>query len=232
MDTVRAEDSLRPIVVAALTLGVAVAAFGSAFGVGAVSAGGSVAQACVMSLLVFTGASQFSVVSVVAAGGSTGAALGGAMLLAARNGVYGLAMSRVISGSLLTRLLAAHLTLDETTAMAMRHTDRRHQRAAFWITGATIFVLWNVGTLAGALVGSAVDPTDYGLDAAFPAGYVAMVAPHLRTRLGLLAAVLGATICLALIPVTPVGVPILCSAAAILVGLPLPTSETQGRRDR
>lgn len=222
MTTPSAEDSLRPIVVAALTLGVAVAVFGATFGVGAVAAGGSVAQACVMSVLTLTGASQFSAVSVVAAGGSTTAALGGAMLLAARNGVYGLAMSRIITGSLLTRLVAAHLTLDETTAMATKHPDRRQQRAAFWITGATVFGFWNVGTLAGALAGSAIDPADFGLDAAFPAGFVAMVAPHLRTRRGLRAAVLGACICVALIPLTPVGVPILCAAAAVLVGLPLP----------
>ena len=92
------------MVTASLTLGVAVGVFAVAFGVGAVAAGGSVAQTCVMSLLVFTGASQFSAVSVVAAGGTTAAALGGAMLLAARNGVYGLAMSRLIGGSLARRL--------------------------------------------------------------------------------------------------------------------------------
>lgn len=229
MNTASAEDSLRPIVVAALTLGVAVGVFGATFGVGAVSAGGSVAQACAMSLLTLTGASQFSAVSVVAAGGSTSAALGGAMLLAARNGVYGLAMSRVITGSLLTRLVAAHLTLDETTAMAARHAERRDQRAAFWITGAAVFGFWNVGTLVGALVGSAIDPADFGLDAAFPAGFVAMVAPHLRTRRGLLAAVLGAGVCLALIPVAPIGVPVLCAAAAILIGLPLPTPRAETR---
>ena len=111
------------MVTASATLGAVVGVFGVAFGVGAVSAGGSVAQACAMSLLVFTGASQFSAVSVIAAGGTTAAALGGAMLLAARNGVYGLAMSRILGGSLAARLVAAQLTIDESTAMATAQTE-------------------------------------------------------------------------------------------------------------
>jgi 4-azaleucine resistance transporter AzlC len=210
---------------ASVTLGAAVGVFAVAFGVGAVAAGGSVVQACAMSLLVFTGASQFSAVSVVASGGTTTAALGGAMLLAARNGVYGLAMSRLIGGSLFTRLAAAHLTLDESTAMATAQTDPRAQRTAFWITGGAVFLFWNVGTLIGALAGSAIDPQTYGLDAAFPAGFVAMVAPHLRHRLGLLAGALGAAICLVLIPFTPIGVPILCASAAVLLGVPARTEQ-------
>jgi len=169
---------------------------------------------------VFTGASQFSAVSVIAAGGTTTAALGGAMLLAARNAVYALAMSRVIRGSLLRRLLAAQLVIDESTAMALAQDDPEHQRVAFWTTGLTVFACWNLATLIGALVGTSIDPTALGLDAAFPAGFVAMVAPHLRTRRGLVAGVLGATICLLTVPWTPIGVPILCAGAAVLVGLP------------
>jgi 4-azaleucine resistance transporter AzlC len=214
------EVERRDVVVAGLTLGAVVSVFGLAFGVGAVSAGGSVAQTCVMSLLVFTGASQFSAVSVVAGGGTTGAALGGAMLLAARNGVYGLTVSRIIGGSLAKRLLAAHLIIDESTAMATAQRDPHARRVAFWVTGLAVYVSWNLGTLIGALAGSAIDPQTYGLDAAFPAGFVAMVAPQLRERTGLIAGVLGAAICLVLIPFTPVGVPILCSSAAVLVGIP------------
>ena len=111
-----------------------------------------------MSLLVFTGASQFSAVSVVAAGGSTAAALGGALLLAARNGVYGWRCRG-------PRRLARHRgssppswSIDESTAMATAQTDARAQRAAFWITGVSVFVFWNLGTLVGALAGSAIDP--------------------------------------------------------------------------
>jgi len=212
----------RSVIGASVMLGVAIGVFGLTFGVGAVSAGSSVAQACAMSLLVFTGASQLSAVSVIAAGGSTASALGGAVILAARNGVYGLAMAPIVTGSLPKRLLAAHLVIDETTAMATAQPDDDRRRAAFWATGLALFVCWNVGTLLGALAGTAVDPKTLGLDAAFPAAYLAMVVPHLRHRTGRWAGIAGAAICLALIPFTPVGVPILCASAAILLGVPRP----------
>ena len=214
--------AMRPVVVASLTIGIAAGVFAIAFGVGAVSAGGSVLQTCVMSLLVFTGASQFSAVSVVDSGGSTASALGGAMLLAARNGVYGLTMARHIDGSLARRLVAAQLTIDESTAMATAQDDPDARRAAFWITGCAIFVCWNLGTLIGALAGEAIDPQTYGLDAAFPAGFVAMLAPHLRTRTGRAVGLVGALICVALVPFVPIGVPILCAATAVLIGLRAP----------
>jgi 4-azaleucine resistance transporter AzlC len=213
---------MRPVVSASLTIGVAAGVFAIAFGVGAVAAGGSVLQTCVMSLLVFTGASQFSAVSVIGSGGSTASALGGAMLLAARNGVYGLTMARHLDGSLGRRLLAAQLTIDESTAMATAQDDADDTRAAFWITGCAVYACWNVGTLIGALAGEAINPETFGLDAAFPAGFVAMLAPHLRTRIGRQVAILGALICLVLIPFAPIGVPILCAAAAALLGLRAP----------
>src|SRR5688500_13417072 len=133
-----------------------------------------------MSLLVFTGASQLSAVSVIGAGGSAGSALGGALLLAARNGVYGLTMAGRLRGRLATRLVAAQLTLDESTAMASAQDDPRAQRVAFWSTGASIYVCWNIGTLVGALAGSSIDPETYGLDGAFPAAFVGMLWPQLR----------------------------------------------------
>ena len=213
------DPRMRPVVTACITLGLALGVFGASFGVGAVTAGASVAQACVISLLVFTGASQFSAVSVIGAGGSTASALGGALLLAARNGVYGLAMARRLDGSLGRRLLAAQLTIDESTAMSAAQTDPVTQRLAFWITGVSLYVFWNLGTLLGALAGTAIDPKTFGLDAAFPAAYVAMVSPLLRDRRGRLAAALGALICVSVIPFVPVGIPILCAALAILVGV-------------
>jgi 4-azaleucine resistance transporter AzlC len=175
-----------------------------------------------MSLLVFTGASQFSAITVLIAGGSYASALGGALVLGARNGVYGLAMSPHLRGRLGTRLLAAQLTIDETTSMAMAQADERMRRIAFWVTAATLFLFWNLGTLVGALAGQAIDTKRFGLDAAFPAAYIAMVWPLLRSRRSIIAVVLGSTICLVLIPFTPIGVPILCSALAVLVGVPAP----------
>ena len=213
---------LRPVVSASVTLGAVVGVFGIVFGVGAVSAGGSVLQACVMSLLVFTGASQFAAVSVIDGGGSTGSAMSSAMLLAARNGVYGLTMARHLDGSLTRRLVAAQLTIDESTAMATAQTDRRSSSAAFWITGLSVYLFWNLGTLIGAVAGSSINPETYGLDAAFPAGFVAMVAPHFSTSNGRLAGILGGVICLVTIPFVPVGMSILCAGAAVLVGVRRP----------
>jgi 4-azaleucine resistance transporter AzlC len=218
MTTLR-DPRRRPVITASVTLGLAVGVYAVSFGVGAVSAGASVTQTCAMSLLVFTGASQFSAVSVIGAGGSVTSALGSSLLLAARNGVYGLAMARRLPGSLGQRLVAAQLTIDESTAMSAAQTEPDAQRTAFWVTGMSIYVFWNLGTLLGALAGTAIDPKTFGLDAAFPAAFVAMLWPLLRDRRGLLAAACGATICLALIPFTPVGVPILCAASAVLIGV-------------
>ncbi len=213
---------LRPIAIASVTLGAAVGTFGFVFGVGTVAAGGSVLQACAMSLLVFTGASQFSAVSVIDGGGSTASALGSGLLLAARNSVYGLTMARHLDGSLGRRMIAAQLVIDESTAMSTSQSTSRERSAAFWMTGLSVFVFWNIGTLIGALVGTSINPQTFGLDAAFPAGFVAMVAPHFRHSEGRKAGVLGALICVALIPFTPIGVPILCAATAVLVGVRQP----------
>lgn len=209
----------RSVVSAGVVLGAAVGVFGIAFGVGAVAAGGSVWQTVAMSLLVFTGASQFAAVSVISSGGGLAAALGGASLLAARNGVYALTMSRHLRGRLPTRLVAAQITIDESTAMATAQSEPSAIRRAFWVTGLSVYVFWNLGTLIGALAGSAIEPERWGLDAAFPAGFVAMVAPHLEHRLGRRAAVGGAVIALVAIPFVPVGLPILCAGLAVLVGV-------------
>lgn len=220
------DDDLREVAAASVTLGAVVGVFGIVFGVGAVAAGGSVAQACAMSLLVFTGASQFTAVSVIAGGGSTASALGGAMVLAVRNGVYGLALARDLRGGLARRVVAAQLTIDESTAMATAQREPRHRAAAFWITGGSVYVFWNLGTLLGALAGTTIDPETYGLDAAVPAAFVAMVAPQFRTARGRVAGALGAAICLATIPFVPVGLSVLCAAVAILVGVPAEDDDT------
>lgn len=214
------DERLRSVFAACVTLGVAVGVFAVSFGVSSVAAGATVAQTCALSLLVFTGASQVSAISVIASGGSGASAFGGAAVLAARNAVYGLAMAPHMKGRLPIRLLAAQLTIDESTAMAAAQDDEQHRRAAFWITGVSVYVFWNLGTVIGALVGSSIDPERYGLDAAFPAAFVAVLFPLLRDRRAALAATIGAVVCAALIPFTPVGVPILCAAAGILVGVP------------
>lgn len=217
-----ADGETRSLTSACVVLGAAVGVFGIAFGVGSVAAGATIAMTCAMSLLVFTGASQFSAVSVIAAGGGVASALAGASLLAARNAVYGLTMSRHLHGSVGVRLVAAQLTIDESTAMATARSDPTARRRAFWITGASVYVFWNLGTLLGAMIGTAVDPSVVGLDAAFPAGFVAMVMPHLRHRPGRMAGLIGALACLATIPFLPVGLPILCASVGILVAVRRP----------
>lgn len=210
---------VRAVVVSSLTLSGAVGVFALSFGVLAVSAGASVAQTCALSLFTFTGASQLSAMSVIATGGTAGAALGGALLLAARNFVYGLALAPIMKGSLRTRLLASHFVIDETTAMTTAQSDPHLRKVAFWTTALSLFLFWNLGTFAGALLGNGIDPQKYGLDVAFTAAFVAMLAPHLRTSKGRQAATLGALICLVLIPSAPIGVPILAAGLAVFIGL-------------
>ena len=222
----RAPDARR-FISASLMIGIAFVIFGASFGVLSVSAGASVAQSCAMSLLVFTGASQMSAVSVLASGGTVASAFGGAVLLSGRNAVYGLAMSPVLKeGSLASRLLGAQWVIDETTAIFSAETDPTTRRTAFWISGAILYASWNIGTLLGALVGTSINPSDFGLDAAFPVMFTAMIAPHLRTSVGRKAALFGAVAAVALAPFMPIGLPILVSALGMLFGIK-PTSSEQ-----
>lgn len=203
-----------------IALGLAVGVFGLSFGVLASTSGLSTAKACALSLLVFTGASQFAAVGVVAAGGSPLSALGSALLLAARNAAYGLALSPVLPGGAGRRLVAAQLVIDESTAMSAAQPTPVDAATAFWVTGVSVFVCWNLGTVVGALAGNAIgDPATLGLDAAFPAGFIALAAPHLRQRRGRAAALAGAAIALVLLPLTPAGTPILAASLGVVPAL-------------
>ena len=202
----------------AVAIGVAAGAYAVSYGVLAVAAGLSVAQTCAMSLLVFTGATQFAVVGVLGAGGSIAAALGPGLLLAARNAVYGLSMARVLRGGRPVRALKAQLVIDETTAMARAHEDDPER--AFLATGFSVFFFWNVGTLSGALLGSGIgDVRDYGLDAMFPAAFLALLAPQLRHPGAPVTAIVGACVAVALLPFAPAGVPILAALLGLVPGI-------------
>jgi len=223
----------RRFVSASLIIGVAFVIFGMSFGVLAVSANASIAQATVMSLLVFTGASQMSAVSVLASGGTAASAFGGAVLLAGRNAVYGLALSPVLrSSSLPARLLGAQWVIDETTAMVTAEDNDTARRTAFWISAPILYVSWCSGTFVGAVIGSNINPNDFGLDAAFPVMFIAMLAPHLRTQTGRRAAIFGALAAVLLAPFMPIGLPILVSALGMLFGLspsePAPQNVSDG----
>lgn len=208
-----------------IAIGVAVSVVGVAFGVLARSSGLSVAKTCAMSLLVFTGASQFAVVSITAAGGSVGAALGSALLLSARNGLYGPVVAQWFRNRPLVECLAVtQIVIDESTGIGAAQGDAltedpRDARTGFLVAGLTIYVGWNIGTLLGALAGDIVgDTSRWGLDAAFPAAYLSLLVPHLRSRPGQVAAAVAATLVVAGIPLLPTGVPVLVAALGAVPG--------------
>ncbi len=170
-----------------------------------------------LSLATFTGASQFTFVSVLSAGGSVAAALPPALLLAARNSVYALSLREVFGRGRVRRALEAQLVIDESTAMAHARSDPAGKRRAFLSTGLAVFVFWNTGTLIGALAGGALtDPRDLGLDALFPAVFMALLAPQLRRPGAPAAAIAGALVAFVLVPLTPAGVPAMAAAAVAI----------------
>lgn len=211
----------------ALSIGVAVGAYAISFGAVSVAAGLDVLQTQALSALMFTGASQFAFVGVVAAGGGLVAAVLTAWLLGLRNGLYALHLATVLSPPLRPgrlrgwrRLGAAQFTIDESTAMALAYEgDPEATRRAFWATGWSVFVLWNLGTLLGALgAASLSDPKVLGLDAAIPAGFLALLWPRLVDRSAWALAVTSGVLALALAPVLRPGIPVLAGAGVAVLG--------------
>jgi 4-azaleucine resistance transporter AzlC len=201
-------------------IGIAVGVYGISFGVLAVAAGMSPAQACVMSMLVFTGASQFAFVGVISAGGGAFAAMSPAVLLAVRNAAYGLSLAPILPRPLRARVLLAQFVIDESTAMARAEDDPAAARRAFLATGVSVWLCWTVGTLAGALLGGGLgDPRAFGLDAVFPAAFLALLAPQLRRPGAPGAAAAGAAIALLTLPFAPAGVPVAAALAGVAPGL-------------
>ncbi len=216
----------------ALIIGAATGVFGAAFGVLSVSTGLSVAKTMALSLLVFTGASQFAAVGVIGAGGSQVTAVASALLLAARNSFYGLALTRYLTARLTGRALAAQLVIDESTALSMAQADPADREKAFLACGLSVFTFWNLGTVAGAVGGGAIgDPAALGLDAAFPAGFIALAAPAFGHRRGLVAALVGATVALVATPLVRPGVPILLASVGAVVALAVPADEAGGAEE-
>ncbi|MFI6388325.1 AzlC family ABC transporter permease [Nonomuraea sp. NPDC050547] len=202
-----------------LGVGLAVGLSGVAFGAAAVTAGLDVAQACVLSLLTFTGASQFALTGAVGAGGDLVSATAGALLLGTRNTLYGLRLADLLQVRGGRRAVTAHGVIDESTAVALAQPNPAAARAGFTTTFVTLYVMWNLTTLAGALGTSFLgDPGMLGLDVVGPATFLAILWPRLRERSELRTlALTGALIALAATPFLPPGVPVLVAAAAVLV---------------
>lgn len=213
----------RTIVRDGIAVGVATGAYGISFGAISVAAGLSVLQTCALSLLVFTGASQFALVGVIAAGGApmSGAVTG--LLLGTRNTLYGLRLAPLLAWRGWRRAAAAQLVIDESTAMSVTRETREAARVGFLSTGLAVFTLWNLATLGGAVAGEALgDPRTYGLDAAVGAAFLALLWPRLRDRRNQVTAVLAVALALSLVPVTAPGVPVL-AAALVALGVGLAT---------
>ena len=204
-----------------LGVGVATGAYGVGFGAVSVASGLSVAQTCALSFFVFTGASQFALVGVIAAGGAPISGALTALLLGTRNTLYGLRLAPLLAWTGWRRAAAAQVLIDESTAMSVTRESTPAARLGFLTTGVSVFVLWNLATLAGALAGSSIgDPRTYGLDAAVGAAFLALLWPRLRSRRNQLVAAAAAVVALATVPIVPAGVPVLAAAAvALLAGV-------------
>lgn len=208
----------RRITSTALGIGIATGAYGLSFGAISVASGVPPLQTQAVSLLMFTGASQFALVGVLGAGGGAVAAVLTAWLLGTRNGLYALSLAPILNVHGTRRLAAAQLTIDESTAMALAHPEPpAAARRAFWSTGLAVYVLWNLGTLVGAL-GAAVidDPATLGLDAAIPAGFLALLWPRLVGRTMWAVATAGAVVALVLTPLLRPGMPVLAAGIVAL----------------
>ena len=198
-------------------------AYGVAFGAAAVANGFSVLQSCLLSLLTFSGASQFAVIGVMGSGGSALSAIATASLLGSRNGLYGVLMAPILKVRGLKRIVAAHITIDESTGVSLSQEPRGLQamREGFWLTGFGVFIFWNLFTLAGAIGAKSMgDPSAWGLDAAVPAAFLGLVWPRLKSSTDKSLAIVAAVFAVATTPFLPAGLPIIGTALlAVAAGL-------------
>lgn len=196
-----------------LSLSVAVGLYGISFGALGVAAGLSVVQACALSLVMFTGGSQFAFIGVIAGGGAPPAAFAAASLLSIRNAIYAVQLNALLKPPRWLRALQAQFTIDESTATAVAQDATDEQRRGFWTAGLGVFLLWNVFTVVGALLGEQLgDPRVWGLDGAASAAFLGLLWPRLRAREPVVIAVVAAAVTLIAVPVVPAGLPIVLAA--------------------
>lgn len=206
-----------------LSVALAVSAYGISFGALSVAAGLDVWQTSVLSLLMFTGGSQFALIGIIASGGIAAgpAAIAASALLGSRNSLYAIRMAPIIGSGFFRRFAAAWLTIDESTAVATAQPTLRSQRIGFWVTGVGIFIGWNLTTLIGALIGDLLgDVRQYGLDAAAAAAFLGLLWPRLKQLQPIVVAIAAAVVATVLTPSLPPGLPILAAAlVAVIVGV-------------
>lgn len=221
-----------PAVRVGLSLGIATGLYGISFGALSIAAGLTFWQTQALSALMFTGGSQFAFIGVLSGGGAGAAALGAASLLGVRNTVYGMTMNALLRPRSWRKLLAAHMTIDESNAAASAQSSRVEQGRGFWVAGVSVFVFWNIFTAVGAVLGDALgDPGRWGLDGAAVAAFLGLLWPRLREREPLAVAVVCGVVTAICIPVLPSGIPVLVAAVVALAwGLLGAASARRGTR--
>jgi 4-azaleucine resistance transporter AzlC len=207
----------RTILRDALAISVAVGFIGVSFGVIATARGVSALQAQAMSLFVFAGASQFALIAGVGVG--LPAAVAAGLLINARHIAFGVAVAPAIRGSWWRRALASQFIIDESTAYALAQRDPERSRQGFYAVGLLLFACWQIGTAVGALAGASIDYRAFGIDAAFPAGLLALLAPRLDGYRVRVAALCGAAIAVATTPFVTSGLPIALAAFGVVVAV-------------
>jgi predicted branched-subunit amino acid permease len=201
-----------------LSVAFTVGLYGAAFGAAGVTAGFTILQTCLLSILLFSGASQFSVVGIMGAGGSAISAIATATLLGFRNALYGLQMAPILKVTGLKRILSAQITIDESTAVSTLQENDVDRKRGFYLTGIGVNVFWNLFTYLGALGASAIgDPAVWGLDAAVPAAFCGLVWPRLKDKKQFLISALAIVLALSLTPITAAGVPIITTVLLAII---------------
>lgn len=203
-----------------LSVSFTVGLYGTAFGAASIAAGFSVLQTCLLSLLAFSGASQFAVVGVMGAGGTAIAAIATASLLGVRNMLYALRMAPLLHVSGFKKVVAAQVTIDESTGVALSQEQlgTEAMRQGFWLTGFGVYIFWNIFTLLGALGAQAMgNPSAWGLDAAVPAAFLGLVWPRLTNKLERALAVCALVLAVLLSPVLSAGLPIISTVVLAVI---------------
>lgn len=220
MSQTASDDERKAVIGRAVSVSVATGLYGISFGALAIAAGLSMWQTMALSALMFTGGSQFAFIGVIGAGGSGASAIATSSLLGVRNGLYGIQLGPLLGFSGWRKLLAAQVTIDESTAVSTAASNQSLRRLGFWWAGVGVFICWNACTFVGALLGNAIgDPKTWGLDAAAGAAFLGLLWPRLTSRAAQACAGLAVVIACALIPVAPAGVPVLSAGvAAVIVG--------------